>query len=207
MAIGANMTKSEQIMVTVAAVAIIGAAAFWYFLYQPQKAKLDALATHVDSLETRNRQAHVDLARGTAEQFAAEAATYEKNLQVMRLLVPTTNEVPALVEDISTSARRVGLDLARVEPGAVIPGEQFDTYRYQIGVIGGYHEIGQFLSNIGSLSRIMASDGLELKVRGAQPSTAIGHKKPAPETRVEATFQVQTYVARTTPLVLSKGGK
>jgi len=212
MAIGANMTKNEQIMMAVAVFAVIGAAAFWYFIYQPQNDVLTSVATRVDSLETHNRQAHVDLARGSAQQFASEAAVFEQNLKLMRLLVPTTNEVPALVEDVSNSARRVGLDLAKVEPGAVIPGEQFDTYRYQFGVVGGYHAIGQFLSNIGSLPRIMAPDGLALKTHTVQETAAQAAATPkgkaaVPETRVEATFQVQTYVARTTPLVLSKGGK
>lgn len=211
MAIGANMTKSEQIMVAIAVFAIIGAGAFWYFVYQPENENLDTLSVRVDSLETHNRQAHVDLARGSAQQFAAEASVYEQNLKLMRLLVPTTNEVPALVEDVSNSARRVGLDLAKVEPGAVIPGEQFDTYRYQFGVVGGYHAIGQFLANIGSLPRIMAPDGVQLKVHaGQEQAQAASNRKgkpAAPETRVEATFQIQTYVARTTPLVLAKGGK
>lgn len=212
MAIGANMTKSEQIMMAIAVFAVMGAAAFWYFIYQPENESLNALSLRVDSLETHNRQAHVDLARGSAQQFSAEASVYEQNLKLMRLLVPTTNEVPALVEDVSNSARRVGLDLAKVEPGAVIPGEQFDTYRYQFGVVGGYHAIGQFLTNIGSLPRIMAPDGIVLKAHTSQatPAQVASSKKgkaAAPETRVEATFQVQTYVARTTPLVISKGGK
>jgi len=208
MAIGANMTKNEQLMVSVAVIALLLAGAYWYFMYQPERENLAAVAMRVDSLEARNRQARVDMARGTAEQFASEAAAYEENLKLMRMLVPTGNEVPVLIEDVSTAARRVGLDLAKIEPSPVIPGEQFDTYRYQLGVVGGYHAISQFMSNIGSLSRIMAPDGITLKVvadKAAPASIKKGSTAPPPATKVEATFQVQTYVTRTTPLLLAKG--
>ena len=57
---------------------------------------------------------------------------------------------------MSTAARRAGLDVGGVVPDAVIPGEQFDTYRYKVTMIGGYHQFGAFLSNVGSLARIVA---------------------------------------------------
>jgi type IV pilus assembly protein PilO len=116
---------------------------------------------------------------------------------VMRQLVPRSNEVPALLEDISTAARRVGLDLATVEPMPVLAGEQFDTYRYKLAVIGGYHPVGQFLSNVGSLSRIIAPVTMAIKLHPIADKTKARVRKG--ESLVDTEFQVQTYVARTTP--------
>ena len=123
--------------------------------------------------------------------------TYEQSLKVMRQLVPRSNEVPALLEDISTAARRVGLDLATVEPMPVLPGEQFDTYRYKLAVIGGYHPVGQFLSNVGSLNRIIAPVTMAIKLHPVADKTKARVKKG--ESLIDTEFQVQTYVARTTP--------
>jgi type IV pilus assembly protein PilO len=117
----------------------------------------------------------------------------------MRQLVPRSNEVPALLEDMSTAARRVGLDLATVEPMPVLPGEQFDTYRYKLAVIGGYHAVGQFLSNVGSLNRIIAPVTLAIRLQPAAARTKARVK--AGESLINTEFQVQTYVARTTPYV------
>ena len=75
----------------------------------------------------------------------AQAAENRATLTVMRRLVPTDNEVPALLEEVSTAARRAGLDVGGVVPDAVIPGDQFDTYRYKVTMIGGYHQFGEFL--------------------------------------------------------------
>ncbi|HXC25675.1 MAG TPA: type 4a pilus biogenesis protein PilO [Gemmatimonadaceae bacterium] len=197
MAIGDNMTQREQILLGIGGVAIILVVAFWYFIYNPKQTTLSTLATHVDSIESMNRQARIDLARGTAEQLRAEAAAYQHNLDLMRQLVPTSNEVPALLENISTAARRVGLELATVEPVPVIQGDQFDTYRYKMGVVGGYHAVAAFLANVGSLDRIVAPVGLVLKVHTPDAISKVTQKPD--EALLDATFEVQTYVARNTP--------
>jgi type IV pilus assembly protein PilO len=202
MAIGANMTQREQVLVGIGALAIVAAVAFWYFVYTPKNATLTALSAHTDSVEALNNQARNYLAHGTSQQLKVELAQYQHNLDLMRQLVPASNEVPALLEEISTAARRVGLDLATVEPAPVIPGEQFDTYRYKLGVMGGYHAISQFLTNVGSLDRIVAPVGLLLKVHANDSKSRTPQKQG--ESLLDATFQIQTYVARTTPLVQGK---
>jgi Tfp pilus assembly protein PilO len=81
----------------------------------------------------------------------------------------------------------------------VLPGEQFDTYRYKLAVIGGYHAVGQFLSNVGSLNRIIAPVTLAIRLQPAAARTKARVK--AGESLINTEFQVQTYVARTTPYV------
>jgi type IV pilus assembly protein PilO len=199
MAIGANMTKREQTLAAIGFMAVMAAGAYWYFLYKPKAAELAVVQAHVDSLEMRNQQARADIAQGSLQKMRAQSAEYEQSLRVMRQLVPRSNEVPALLEDMSTAARRVGLDLATVEPMPVLPGEQFDTYRYKLAVIGGYHAVGQFLSNVGSLNRIIAPVTLAIRLQPAAARTKARVK--AGESLINTEFQVQTYVARTTPYV------
>jgi type IV pilus assembly protein PilO len=197
MAIGANMTKREQTLVSIGAAAVLLLGAYWYFLYNPKAAELAVTQAHVDSLDTRNQQARADIAQGSLQKLRAQSAEYDQSLKVMRQLVPRSNEVPALLEDISTAARRVGLDLATVVPMPVLPGEQFDTYRYKLAVIGGYHPVGQFLSNVGSLNRIIAPVTMAIKLHPVADRTKARVRKG--ESLIDTEFQVQTYVARTTP--------
>ena len=197
MAIGANMTKREQALAGIGAAALVLLGAYWYFLYKPKAEELSVVQVHVDSLDKKNQQAKADIAQGSLQKLRAQSAEYEQSLKVMRQLVPRSNEVPALLEDISTAARRVGLDLATVEPMPVLPGEQFDTYRYKLAVIGGYHPVGQFLSNVGSLNRIIAPVTMQIKLHPVADKTKARVKKG--ESLIDTEFQVQTYVARTTP--------
>jgi type IV pilus assembly protein PilO len=198
MAFGANMTKREQTLVAIGVAAVLVLSAYWYFLYKPKSAEMALVQAHVDSLDKKNQQAKADIAQGSLQKLKAQAVEYEQSLKVMRQLVPRSNEVPALLEDISTAARRVGLDLASVEPMPVLQGEQFDTYRYKLGVIGGYHPVGQFLSNVGSLNRIIAPVTMVIKLHPVTAANTKARVKKG-ESLVDTEFQVQTYVARTTP--------
>jgi type IV pilus assembly protein PilO len=199
MAIGANMTKREQSLAAIGVAAVLLLGAYWYFLYKPKAAELAVTQAHVDSLDKKNQEARADIAQGSLQKLRAQSTEYEQSLRVMRQLVPRSNEVPALLEDISTAARRVGLDLATVEPMPGLPGEQFDTYRYKLAVTGGYHPVGQFLSNVGSLNRIIAPVTLAIKLHPLAATTKARLKKG--ESLIDTEFQVQTYVARTTPYV------
>ena len=80
----------------------------------------------------------------------------------------------------------------------MIEGEQFDTYRYQVAVIGDYHALGEFLANVGSLTRIVAPVNLALTPLangGAvdQRKKALKHNNSVLDSR----FELQTYVAKT----------
>ncbi|HMI47101.1 MAG TPA: type 4a pilus biogenesis protein PilO, partial [Gemmatimonadaceae bacterium] len=72
-------------------------------------------------------------------------------------------------------------------------------YRYKLAVIGGYHPVGQFLSNVGSLNRIIAPVTMAIKLHPVAGKTKARTKKG--ESVIDTEFQVQTYVARTTPYV------
>ena len=132
MALFANMTKREQ---SLAGIGVSRRDAARRLLVLPVQAKsgqeLTVVQAHVDSLDKKNQQAKADIAQGSLQKLRAQSSEYEQSLKVMRQLVPRSNEVPALLEDISTAARRVGLDLATVEPMPVLPGEQFDTLPLQ----------------------------------------------------------------------------
>ena len=194
MAIGANLTKREQILISVMVLSVGLASAWGYFLYKPKRAQLEAIQAHVEILDKKNEQAKADLANGSVAKLKAQAAEYEASLKFLHQLVPTINEVPALLENVSTAARRVGLDIASVEPMPVLQGEQFDTYRYKVSVKGGYHALAGFLSNVGSLNRIVAPVAIDVKLQNAQERKRARLKDG--ESQLDTDFQIQTYIAR-----------
>jgi len=196
MAIGKNLSKRDQMLVSISVLVVGAAAAYGYFMYLPKRDDLLALQQHVESLDKRNVQARADIASGSLQRLRLETAQYAGELAVLRQIVPTTNEVPALLENVSTAARRVGLDLSSVEPMPVLIGEQFDTYRYKLSVTGGYHAIAAFLTNVGSLNRIIAPVALTLKPLAPQESKKIRMQKKD-ESLLDSDFQIQTYIAHT----------
>jgi type IV pilus assembly protein PilO len=178
-----NQRDQVMVLLVIVAVALVGL--YYTYVFSPKADVLDALQAHVDSLDVSNQRAKAELAKGNVEQLRAEAAKLKENLEVMRQLVPTSNEVPALLEQVSTAARRVGLDLATVKPQPVIEGDTFDTYRYQVAVIGDYHSLGEFLANVGSLTRIVAA--VDQRRKAMKNNNSV----------LDSRFELQTYVAKT----------
>lgn len=197
-----NPRDQKMIAVTVVAVAL--AALYWNFVWTPKHAELVTLETRLDTLDAQNAMARTRIAQGTAADLEAEAARYARDLEAMRLLVPTGNELPSLLEQVSTAARREGLDLASVEPQPIIHGDTFDTYRYKVSVTGGYHALAEFMTNVGSLTRIVAPVNLSLGLSTNRNANAV-KLAPAGTAAVESRFEIQTYVIRSAPAAPAGG--
>lgn len=185
----------QQKLVMAAVLALGLAGSYQAYVAAPEAAALAATEAHLDSLELANAKVSAAMRGGSMNKIKAEAAAYRRDLDALRLLVPTGNEVPALLEQVSTAARRAGLELATVEPLPVIVGDEFDTYRYKISLAGAYHPLGEFLGNVGSLTRIMAPANLRLN---PAPSSARAGHRAAPAALLKATLEIQTYVAKGT---------
>ena len=196
MAIGANMTQREQLMVGIAVVALALAGAFWYFPYRAKNAQLARVQEHVESLEAVISRAQKEMAKGNVTELRAQAEQHRQNLALMRQLVPTNNEVPLLLDQVSTAARRANLDIGTVTPQTVLPGPEFDTYRYKIGLIGSFHELAHFLANVGGLTRIVAPVDLKL---GPAPNNLAAGRKSTTKALIQADLEIRTYVARGGP--------
>ncbi|HVZ79085.1 MAG TPA: type 4a pilus biogenesis protein PilO [Gemmatimonadaceae bacterium] len=199
--------RNDQIKAFVVVLALAALGLYYNFLWAPKSEQLTTMQTHVDSLEALNQRARVEVAKGSLDKLKAQADEYAKEVDIMRQLVPTGNEVPALLEAVSTAARRAGLDISAVSPDGVVNSDQFDIYRYKLGVTGPYHQIGAFLTNIGELKRIVAPINVQL-----QPSTAQGRNQDPTKYLLDATLDIQTYVAHSSPAAApaapaAKGGK
>jgi type IV pilus assembly protein PilO len=186
------MGQREKNLLGIAGLALMAAGAYFWFLHRPKAAELELTSARVERLQTENDKAKAEVATGRPEEIRAQLATYQQNLALIRTLVPTSNEVPALLEQVSTAARRVGLDLSAVTPQPVIPGDRYDTYRYNIDIAGNYHDLATFLTNVGSLTRIVAPMNLQLSQGNVQQT-----RVQRDLTKIDARLLIQTYVSKT----------
>jgi type IV pilus assembly protein PilO len=193
---GMPTNQRDQLLLFVGILGIIGAGSYWNWVYTPKAETLTVQEERLEKLDASNQRAKALLARGTVEQMRAEAKTLQDNLDLIRTLIPASNEVPALLDQILGVGRRVGLEQLSFAPGATVQGESFDTYRYQLSFNGTYHQIGELLTAIGSLRRIMAP--INLSLAPAPNGTSRLRVQPG-EQVLTAKFDIQTYVVRTAP--------
>jgi type IV pilus assembly protein PilO len=186
----------DKVLLLVIIAAIASVYAFYTFRWTPVNDTLQASQNHVDSLDVWNRKAQNEMSKNSEKALLQQAARSAQSLQVMRQLVPTGNEVPTLLEQVSTAARRVGLDVSDIQPQPVVPGDQFDTYRYSLRILGDYHSVAEFLTNVGSLTRIITPVNVKL-LPPANPAAAAKLKRRKDDAIIQANFDIQTYVAKT----------
>ena len=157
-----------------------------------QTERVVAIRDTITKLETETDKAKKELAKGTVDDLRKKLETYRSSLALLRRLVPDRNEVPNLLDDISTRSKIRGVTLSQVVPQPVENGPApFDTYKYQLSVIGHYDQIGEWLADVASLQRIIVPQEVSLGVANQQAAKALGDTSGA---LLEAKLQIRTFV-------------
>lgn len=188
--------QKGQVMALLAVLALAGVYAVWTYVVSPDRAKVTAVQTETDSLQRIVDAAKADLAQGTVEDLRRNVAAYAASLELARRLVPERNEVPALIDDISTRSKIREVTLGTMQPLAPEPGSPFDTHRMRLEVFGHYDGIGEFLSDIASLERIMVPVDLQLKAASQASQRLLGDTLGS---LLVANFTIKTYVKAPAP--------
>jgi type IV pilus assembly protein PilO len=156
-----------------------------------------AVKDTIARLEAATDSAKKELSRGTVEDLRNRLETYRGSLALLRRLVPERNEVPNLLDDISSRGKIRGVTLSSVVPLPVEAGPApFDTYKYNMSVIGHYDQIGQFLADVASLQRIIVPYDVTLDQANVNAAKALGDTTGA---LLEAKFQIRTFVKSSVP--------
>ncbi len=76
--------------------------------------------------------------------------------------LPNKTEVPNLLVDITQAGLGRGLNFVLFKPEKEKPQEFYAELPINIKVTGGYHEIGQFVSDLAALPRIVTIGGIDI---------------------------------------------
>ena len=156
-----------------------------------RNARVTALQDTIATLEAQIDTAKRDLARESVEDVQRRAAAYGSSLDILRSLVPEQREVANLLDDIQIRAKVRGVTVADFSVLTPIEGPApFDTYSYSMAVIGRYHQVGSFLTDVASLRRIMVSSDLKLAAANITQARVLGDTTAM----IEARFTIRTYV-------------
>lgn len=196
MALGLPTDQRGQIMALLILVALAGGYFFWTKVHNPQSAQIAASNHEADSLQAIVEAAKRDLASGSIEDLRRRVEEYRGSLELMRRLVPERNEVPTLIDDISTKAKVRGVTLGKIQPLSPEPGQPFDTYRYRLEVYGHYDQIGEYLADIASLPRIVVPQDVQLAIAAPQAQKLLGDTLGA---LLLAEFTIRTFVKSSLP--------
>ncbi|WP_026376911.1 type 4a pilus biogenesis protein PilO [Aestuariibacter salexigens] len=87
--------------------------------------------------------------------YEEQLARIEEDFSSMLKSLPTSNETPGLLDDVTRVGTTAGLNFRLLNWQQEVPKEFYTELPIQLQVSGTYHEIGEFSSAVANLSRIV----------------------------------------------------
>jgi type IV pilus assembly protein PilO len=102
------------------------------------------------------------------DAYVKQLARIQEDFSSMLKSLPTSNETPGLLDDVTFVGTDAGLSFKLLNWQQEIPKEFYTELPIQIEVLGSYHEFGQFASNVANLPRIVTLHDFEISKRQDQ---------------------------------------
>lgn len=141
---------------------VLATALFWYLVYREQKPLLD----QARALETQKRGEFKSKHSKAVnlEVYQQQLADIERSFGALLRQLPGKTEVPSLLVDISQVGVGAGLEEKLFQPAAdEIKKDFYAELPIKIRLTGSYHQMGEFVSGIAALPRIVTLDGISIK--------------------------------------------
>ena len=175
--------KQALVVVSLSLVVLYFANSFWY---SGATEAVEAEEARVENMQAQNRTAQA-LAIRLGEDTEERMAVYERHIAQLEQLIPRSAEVAALLDQISTVERDVGVTVDMMRPEAEEPGDFYTKQTFQMRVFGEFHDLARFLTRIASLSRILTP--IDVSVDPFNDPRAVDFDAP-----VVVNFRFQTYI-------------
>ena len=148
-------------------------AAAWYFLVADRRTELEGLVATQETLkaEFTDKQGRA----ANLEPLKQQLAQMELMLQQMLRQLPSKNEMPDLIVDVSQTALATGISNELFQPGAETQKEFYAEKPITLRMVGTYHQFGAFVSGVASLPRvvIMTMHNISLTPRAGKPGLLV----------------------------------
>jgi len=141
-------------------VAIIGLVGGYYALVESKIPTLEAAQKREEELK-QNYQAKYRIAVNLTA-YEEQLARLQSDFSSMLKSLPTSNETPGLLDDITLVGTSAGLTFRLLNWQQEVPKEFYTELPIQMEVAGGYHNFGQFASDIAGLPRIVTVHDFEI---------------------------------------------
>lgn len=148
-----KLPRSQRFLVFGASYIVIVILAF-FLLISPTLTDIDTTNARNAELSAKRDEA----TRRAANKPAFEAELSEMNIQLKKALreLPEDREIPALLSEIDSLARKAGLEVRKFQPLPEVTKEYYAEVPVQIVMDGGYHEVGVFFDKVSKMNRIVS---------------------------------------------------
>lgn len=138
---------------------------FIWQVYLPKQEEIELLDAKLQALQLELQKAEAYAAR--YDEFKEELRQVELKLKEALKKLPEGRDIPDLLDQISESVIKAGLDISSFVPSGQTAKEFYSEVPVQIQVSGGYHNYAKFADVISKMERIVTLRNIQLSP-GAQ---------------------------------------
>jgi len=139
----------------------LSAVLFYFLVWSDQKPVLDNVAAEEQTLRDTFKRKHSKAVN--LEVYQAQLADIERSFGALLRQLPGRTEVPNLLVDISQVGVGAGLEEKLFQPSAEVKKDFYAELPIKIKLTGSYHQIGEFVSGIAALPRIVTLHEITIK--------------------------------------------
>jgi type IV pilus assembly protein PilO len=141
--------------------AILTLFAAYYFVWQNQRPEL--LRAQQEEQELRQTFEQKQRKAANFEAYKEQLKDMERSFGAMLRQLPGKTEVPSLLVDISQTGLAAGLQEKLFQPAGEVRRDFYAELPIKIRLTGSYHQLGNFVSGIAALPRIVTLHDIEIK--------------------------------------------
>lgn len=172
-----------KIAAAVAICVIILFLGYWYYIKDDQESLARAQRRESDLKQTYLSKKALAI---NLPAYQQQMKDMQKSFGVMLRQLPNKTEIPELLVDITQAGLGRGLEFVLFKPEAERVKDFYAIMPIDISVIGTYHELGNFVSDLAALPRIVSLGNLTI--------TAHGKSKAGNELAMSATAMTYRYL-------------
>ena len=143
------------------AFAVLSLGLVYFFVWNEQRPELQRRQAEEQTLRQEFRQKHAKAVN--LELYKQQLKDIERSFGALLRQLPGKTEVPSLLVDISQTGLAAGLQEKLFQPD---PEQKKDFYAelpIKIRLTGSYHQLGEFVSGIAALPRIVTLHDIDIK--------------------------------------------
>ena len=140
---------------------ILSGVLFYFFVWSDQKPRLDQSTAEEQELRDTFKTKHSKAVNLSVYQ--QQLADIERSFGALLRQLPGRTEVPNLLVDISQVGVGAGLEEKLFQPSPEIKKDFYAELPIKIRLTGSYHQMGEFVSGIAALPRIVTLHDITIK--------------------------------------------
>ena len=150
----------KQRVLVLAVLLILIVVGFYYALYAPKAAKINASRNHLNSLNSEVQVLQTIEAKN--KEYKRMITELSGQLDQARLQLPGEREIPVLLEQIARFGKEAGVEFLSFRPSNEVPKDFYNEVPMALAIRGPFHNIGLFLDKISHYPRIISVSNLTM---------------------------------------------